>query len=204
MLDDNATVFIVDDDNDTRSSIAELIATVGIHTETFQNAVDFLKKYVSNGTECLLLDVRMPEMSGIELQKQLLDEDASIPVILMTAYADVTMAVQAMKAGAVDFIQKPFREQVLLESVQHALEIAAHRKRKNEKNAKIKQKLARLTARENQILQLLVTGKSNKLIGFELGISQKTVDFHRAHILTKMNAGSVVELAPLMQQLRNS
>ena len=194
-------VFVVDDDEAVCRSLSLLIETVGLKVQTYGSAQDFLDAYDPAQSGCLVLDVRMPGMSGLELQSKLIAESLNIPVIIITGHSDVLLAVQAIKAGAVDLIEKPFRDQDLLDNVQKAIEIDAEVRRRQTKRADIETKMALLTPRELEIIELLVIGKSSKIIGYELGISQKTVDYHRVHILEKMGVDSVVELALLAQKL---
>jgi len=191
----------VDDDEAVCRSLSLLIETVGLKVQTYGSAQDFLDAYDPAQSGCLVLDVRMPGMSGLELQSKLIAESLNIPVIIITGHSDVLLAVQAIKVGAVDLIEKPFRDQDLLDNVQKAIEIDAEVRRRQTKRADIETKMALLTPRELEIIELLVIGKSSKIIGYELGISQKTVDYHRVHILEKMGVDSVVELALLAQKL---
>ena len=198
-------VFIVDDDEAVQQSLTMLLGTVGLNAQAYGSAEDFLDAYDPAAQPgCLLLDVRMPPpgMSGMELQARLATEPTRTQVIIITGHADVPMAVEAIKAGAVDFIEKPFRDQVLLDSIQKALELDAKARREQAEQADIEAKIARLTPREQQISDLVVLGKSSKTIAYELGISQKTVDFHRVNILEKMGVDSVVELVRLMHLMR--
>lgn len=194
-------VFIVDDDEAVCQSLSMLIETVGLNTQTYTRAEDFLDAYDPAQACCLVLDVRMPGMSGIELQSKVKAEGINIPIIIVTGHGDVPMAVEAIKAGAIDFIEKPFRDQVLLDNIQKAIEIDAHNRRKQTVRKDIEARLALLTPREQQVMEGLVIGKSDKVIAYELGISRKTVDFHRAHILEKMKVDSVINLARLAQKL---
>ena len=194
-------VFIVDDDKAVQQSLSMLVETVGLNAQTYSRAEDFLDAYDPAQAGCLLLDVRMPGMSGLELQSKLAAEGINIPIIIVTGHSDVPMAVEAVKAGAIDFIEKPFRDQVLLDDIQKALEQDALDRREQTERADIEAKKALLTPREREVMELLVVGKSNKVIAYELGISQKTVDFHRAHIIEKMQVGSVVELVRLTQKV---
>ncbi len=197
------TVFIVDDDEAVQQSLTMLLGTVGLNAQAYRSAEDFLDDYDPAAQPgCLLLDVRMPGMSGMELQARLAEKPTRTQVIIITGHGDVPMAVEAIKAGAVDFIEKPFRDQVLLDSIQRALELDAKARREQAERADIEAKIARLTPRERQIADLVVLGKSTKTIAYELGISQKTVDFHRVNILEKMRVDSVVELVRLMHLMR--
>jgi two-component system response regulator FixJ len=203
MYESEPTVFIVDDSEAMCRSLSMLVETVGLKAKTYSSAEDFLENYDASLSGCLLLDVRMPGMSGLELQYELLERRCSIPVIIITGHGDIQMAVQAIKAGAVDFIEKPFRHQVLLDNIQKAIKLDTQMRSERVLQTECQEKLALLTSRERQVFDLLVVGKSNKEIGYKLGISQKTVDFHRANILEKMGVNSVVELVLLTQKLES-
>ena len=195
------TVFVVDDDDAVRDSLRWLIASVDIPVETYASAGEFLGAFEPGVSGCLLVDVRMPGMSGLELQKFLADRKIEIPVIIITGHGDVQMAVEAMKGGAFDFVEKPFNDQPLLNLVQRALEhgrgIASEQARINE----IKSGLEKLTYRERQILDMIVAGKSNKNIAGNLEIAPKTVEAHRARVMKKMKADSLAELIRMMVAL---
>jgi len=194
MNDVKPTVFIVDDDEAICQSLRLVLEDIRLDVETYGSAQDFLDAYNPARSGCLVLDVRMSGMSGLDLQSELRQMGVDLPIIIITGHSDVPMAVQAMKAGAFDFIEKPFRDQVLLDSVQRAIDYNAQARRERTERTDVETKLSQLTQRERQIMDLLVTGKPNKVIAYELGINQKTVDFHRAHILEKMRVDSVVEL----------
>jgi FixJ family two-component response regulator len=194
------TIFVVDDDEAVRRSLRLLVESVGLNTQTYSTAEDFMNAYDPAQSGCLLLDIRMPGMSGLELQSKLAAEGINIPIIIITGHGDVPMAVEAVKAGAFDFIEKPFRDQVLLDDIRKAIEIDAQTRRKQAERDDIMARIALLTPREREVMDLLVIGKSNKGIAYELGISQKTVDFHRAHVLEKMGVDSVVQLVRLSPQ----
>jgi two-component system response regulator TtrR len=189
------TVFIVDDDVDLCKSLRWLLESVGLGIRVFNHAADFLNAFPLDQTEgCILLDIRMPQMSGLELQVQLTARQNSLPIIFMTGHGDIPMAVRAMKAGAFDFLTKPFNDQVLLDLIYKA--IAYHQKSLSQgrKHAVIHSRLSSLTSRETEILKLIVAGKLNKEIAWELNISIKTVELHRCNIMKKMHASTVVEL----------
>jgi len=195
-------VYVVDDDQRICRSISLLIEGVGLNVRTYATAEDFLDAYDPNRHACLVVDVRMPGMSGLELQSRLAKQHINLPVIVITGHGDIPMAVDAMKAGIVDFVEKPFSDQMLLDDIQKALELSTQTRRMQDQKTTIEIKNALLTPREEEIMSLLVNGLSSKTIGFELGISQKTVDFHRAHILEKMGVDSVVELVLQTQKLQ--
>jgi len=191
------TVFIVDDDEAVRKGLCLLLKSVSIRTETFSSAQEFMDAYNPARTGCLVLDVRMPGMSGLDLQTHLAEKGYKIPIIIITGHGDVPMAVRAVKMGAVDLIEKPFRDQVLLECVQKALKLDTEQRTQQRECDDIRERLSQLTPREKQIMQMVVDGKPNKVIASELGLSQKTVEFHRAHVMSKTQAGSVAELVRL-------
>ncbi len=201
MTSDDAVVFVVDDDQAMRKSLARLLDSVGLAVRTYDSAEAFLADYDPERPGCLILDIRMPGLSGLDLQERLAAGGARLPIIIMSAHGDIDKAVRAMKCGAVDFIKKPYKGRVLLERVREALAIDARRRRAAAARAIVAARAARLTPRERQIAALLVAGKSAKQIAFELGLSRKTVDVHRGHVLTKMMADSVVELARMFSNL---
>jgi len=201
MDDSHPTVFVVDDDQAMRESMAALTETVGLNVRTYGDGQAFLNSYDPNVPGCLVLDVRMPEMNGLDVRKTLTARGYSIPTVFVTGHGDIQMAVEAMRAGAVDFIEKPFRAQALLDSIHVAIALDDRVRREQAERAQIDEKLQTLTEREREIMDLLVEGRSNKTIAYELGIAAKTVDFHRANILDKMGALSVVELVLLLSKL---
>ena len=188
------TVFVVDDDDAVRGALAMLMRSAGLAVEVFASAIEFLDRY-ERGTEgCLLLDVRMPDMSGLELQERLVEEKIDLPVIIITGHGDVPMAVRAIKAGAFDFVEKPFINDVLLERVQKALDVNRQQASRGAWQGNVSKRLAMLTPREGQVLEMVVSGLSNKAIASELGITDRTVEIHRAKVMRKMEAGSLAEL----------
>lgn len=200
MEKDNPVVFVVDDDEAICESLRLLIADIGLEVRTFTSARQFLEEYDPSHPGCLVLDVRMSGISGLELQARLNEMGVHIPTIIITGHADVPMAVEAMKAGATDFIEKPFRDQVLLDSIQKAVDLDLRVRRQRQEHQDIQSRIQLLTQREREVMDRLVAGKSNKNIAFDLGISQKTVDFHLANILDKIGVSSVVELVRLTQK----
>ncbi|MGE5297474.1 MAG: response regulator transcription factor [Solirubrobacterales bacterium] len=200
MEKDNPIVFVVDDDEAVCESLRLLIGDIGLEVRTFNSAKQFLDQYDSSRPGCLVLDVRMSGMSGLELQSRLVEMAVRIPTIIITGHADVPMAVEAMKSGAMDFIEKPFRDQVLLDSIQKAIDMDLRSRRQHQERQDVQSRIGLLTQREREVMDRLVAGKSNKTIAFDLGISQKTVDFHRANILEKVGVSSVVELVRLTQR----
>ena len=187
-------VFIVDDDEAMRNSLRWLIESVGRTVETYESARAFLEIHYPGRSGCLLLDVRMPGMSGLELQSQLESHDIRLPVIILTGHGDVGMAVKAMKAGALDFIEKPFDDELLLAAIEKALTEDAEKREERASRAEILARMSQLTKRESQVMEMVTNGKSNKEIAAELNVSAKTVEAHRAHVMEKMQAGSLAEL----------
>lgn len=198
MPEPEPTVFIVDDDEAMRDALDTLIRSVGIRTSLHASADEFLAGYDPEQPGCLVLDVRMPGMSGLDLQDALAKQGIELPVIIITGHGDIPMAVRAMRAGAVDFLEKPFREQELLHRIHQAVEQDAGARQDRAAKGEITARLASLTPREGQVLDLVVAGKPNKAIAGELGLSHKTVEFHRAKIMDKMRADSVAELVRMV------
>ncbi len=188
------TVFIVDDDEAVRSSLRMLIRSVGLQARAFGLANEFLEAYDPGLPGCVVLDVRMPGMSGMEMQQELNRRGATIPVVFITGHGDVPMAVEAMQHGAFDFLQKPFRDQDLLDRVQRALERDAQTRAAFTARTTIRERIRSLTPRELEVMRLVTMGKANKVIGAELGVSQRTVEIHRAHVMEKMQANSLAAL----------
>ncbi len=191
------TVFVVDDDEEVRESIRWLLESVGLAVQTFASAQAFLDAYNPDQPGCVVLDVRMPEVSGLELQKKLLARGIEIPTIIVSAYGSVAVAVDAMKHGAVDFIEKPFSDQALLDRIQQAIDKDRQQRRRKAQQARAAARIDVLTAREREVMDLVVGGKATKQIAVDLAISTKTVEAHRAHIMQKMAADSIAELVRL-------
>jgi RNA polymerase sigma factor (sigma-70 family) len=196
------TIFIVDDDPSVRQSTELLLKSMGFNVKTFVSAQDFLKANLQEDLGCLILDVRMPGMSGLDLQEKLVSLKTPLPVIFITGHGTVPMSVRAMKAGAVDFLQKPFEEQDLLDAINRAITRQRERKSKKDEADKLQQRLKALTAREYEVFSLLVTGMANKEIAHKLGASERTVKAHRAQIMEKMNAGSLADLIRFAEKLK--
>lgn len=188
------TMFVVDDDPDVRDSLRELITSVKMPVRTYESAESFLDDCDPSVAGCLLLDVRMPGMSGLELQDKLRQRRCDLPIIIITGHADVPMAVQAIRNGAVDLIEKPFREQVLLDAITHAVRNGETARRQRVEHAATRERLKRLTPREYEVLNLIIDGKQNKGIAAVLGLSHKTVESHRTRIMKKMEATTVADL----------
>jgi two-component system response regulator FixJ len=194
---DQPTIFIVDDDEAVRDSLQILLQTEGYRTEIFDSARAFLDRYVANRPGCLLTDVRMPDMSGLDLQEAMIERRLNLPIIIMTGHADVPMAVRAMKAGAIDFIEKPFTDTAILDSIRRAWASADKTASDAALAADAEARVKNLTPRELEVLEQLVQGHPNKIIAFELNISSRTVEIHRARVMEKMEAGSLSHLVRL-------
>jgi FixJ family two-component response regulator len=197
-----ATVFIVDDDEAVRDSIKELVASVGIAADTYASAVDFLATYDVSRAGCLVLDIRMARMSGLALQTKLNEMGAKIPIVFITAHADVPTAVEALRAGALSFVTKPYREQELLDSINEALAQDAAARNAAKEGSRYAASLDMLTDREREVLDLAVTGLPSKVIAQQLGISYRTVELHRSRVLEKLGVGSMVELIRIAAERR--
>lgn len=191
------TIYVVDDDDSMRQAIALLLRTVGYSPVVFARPSDFLAKYDATLHGCLVLDIRMPEMSGLEVQQKLNRTGALLPVIFITGHGDIPMAVQAMKDGAFDFLTKPFRDQDLLDRVNNALKQDAENRATLEKHADLRHRFESLTAREREVLALVVDGKANKVVAIDLGLSERTVEIHRANVMEKMGARSIAHLVKM-------
>ncbi len=192
------TVFVVDDDQAIRSSLKWLIESVDLNVAVYETADEFMRDYYPGRAGCLLLDVRMPGMSGLELQEHLVQRQINIPVIIITGHGDVPMAVRAMKAGAVDFIEKPFNDELLLESIRKALAVDERQRNQQSQRAGLAARLAHLTPREHEVMMMVTEGRANKEIASTLGVSAKTVEAHRARVMEKMEAGSLAELVRMV------
>lgn len=191
------SVFIVDDDEFVRDSLKALLDASGYTTNVYASGVEFLEVAKHAGRGCVLLDVRMPKMDGLEVQAHLREQRSDLPVVIITGHGDISMAVRAMKAGAVDFVEKPFAESDLLECVERALGIVARAEQADAFGDAARESLKKLTPRERDVLIQLVIGRPNKVIAFELGISPRTIEIHRARIMEKMGAESLSHLVRL-------
>jgi FixJ family two-component response regulator len=200
---DVPTVFIVDDDRDVRESLQELLESVGLQSKSFGTAQEFLSTPRSAGPSCLILDVRLPGISGLDLQHELKRGKVSIPIIFLTAHADVPMSVRAMKSGAVEFLTKPFRHQDLLDAVQRALTRDRIVREKQRDTAELRQRYNTLSVREREVMNLVVSGLLNKQIAAELGASEATVKMHRSQVMKKMQAKSLPELVRMADKLKS-
>jgi FixJ family two-component response regulator len=200
---DKPTVFVVDDDEPVRDSLRMLMRSVGLNAETFSGAAEFLAAYDPDHPGCLVLDIRMPGMSGMELQDKLNEMHAILPIIFITGHGDVPMAVKAIQYGAADFIQKPFRDQDLLDRINKAIEQDASNRAQLLETRDIEERLSNLTPREKEVLELIVDGRPNKVIAADLEVSQRTVEIHRARVMDKMRASSLAHLVRMVMRLRN-
>lgn len=191
------TVFVVDDDQAMRDSLRFLIASIGLEVECYASAEDFLSAYDAARPGCIVLDVRMPGLSGLELLEKLEGDRFRPPVLLITGHGDIPMSVRALKAGAFDFIEKPFSDQVLLERISQALVRDGERRDDLHQVVEIEERYERLTNREREVFEIVVEGKPNKVVATELGLSQKTIEVHRAHVMEKMEAESFADLVKM-------
>jgi len=198
-MDSKATVFVVDDDEALRRSLSRLMESVGLPVETYATAQDFLDAYKPDWAGCLLLDLRLPGMNGLDLQEVLAEKHMGIPIIVVSAHGDVEQAVRAMKNGAVDFIRKPYNGQTLLDRIRLAMELDARIREEEARREAIDARLSTLTPREHEVMNILVEGKSSKQIALKLGLSRKTVDIHRLHIMNKLQIDSVVDLVRMVR-----
>jgi len=190
----NSTVYIVDDDQAIRHAMELLMRSVGLDYEIFHSGDEFLASHTKDRAGCLVLDIRMPGLGGLELQEKLNELSSTLPIIFITGHGDVPMAVEAMQKGAVDFIQKPFRDQELLDQISEALKTDQQRRSARDQKAEVLDRVEKLTKREREVMDLVITGKPNKVIAYELGVSQRTVEIHRARVMEKMEARSLADL----------
>jgi len=195
------TIFVVDDDAAVRDALKLLLRSVGQAVETFGSGQEFLDAYAEDRAGCLVLDIRMPGMSGLELQQKLNERHSILPIIFITGHGDVPMAVEAMQAGAVDFIQKPFRDQDLIDRINQALEKDNNNRAALGERNDIRHRLETLTPREREVLDLVVHGKANKVIAGDLKLSQRTVEIHRARVMEKMQASSLAHLVRMVLEV---
>ena len=202
MLDANPSVLIVDDDPEFRDSVERLLRTVGLDTRQFSSVSDFLNAAPSDGPTCLVLDIRMPGRSGLELQRELAAANRQLPIIFMTAHADVPMTIQAMKGGAIEFLTKPFRDQELVDAVQAGLARDRVRRESEKSMAGLKERFDTLSSREREIMMQVTAGRLNKQIANDVGIAESTVKVHRTNLMRKMKARSLPELSRMADMLK--
>jgi len=202
MMYASPVVYVVDDDESVRRSLKRLLAAAGLNVETFPSAADFLSFDLYDRPGCLVLDVSMPGMTGLELQKKLNALNIVIPIIFITGFGNVPTSVQAMKAGAIDFLEKPFDDRTLIDAVHRAIERDAKRRRRESEFLAVKNRWERLTNREREVFALVVTGMLNKQVASQLGVTEKTVKVHRARVMRKMTARSLADLVRLSEKLK--
>jgi len=198
------TVFIIDDDRGMRQAIHDLVESVGLRAESFATSEEFLGRKQIGRPSCLVLDVRLPQMSGLDFQRRLTETGMQIPIIFVTAHGDIPMSVRALKSGAVEFLTKPFRDQDLLDAIQHALERDQAAQKQEAEIRDLQERYRGLTTREQEVMTLVVSGMLNKQIASEIGASEATVKVHRGHVMQKMHAGSVVDLVRMADKLKLS
>ena len=201
MSADDSIVFIIDDDQSMRDALRRLLGTVGLRAQAFETPEEFLKTKRPDTPSCLVLDVRLPGLSGLDLQRELANVDPPIQIVFITAHGDIPMTVQALKAGAVDFLTKPFRDQQLLDAVQHAIDRDRTARHQRAQLAELRRRYESLTQREREVMTLVVTGLLNKQIGAQLRTSEATVKAHRAQLMRKMEADSVAQLVAIAERL---
>ena len=201
MNEPKASVYVIDDDMSVRAAVKRLIESTGLHVHTFATATEFLRSQRPDVPGCLILDVCLPGLSGLDLQQELSAGGLHLPVIFLTGHGDIPMTVQAMKAGAVEFLTKPFRNQDLLQAVAQAVEQDRQARQQRAELAQLRERYLRLTAREREVLELVVSGLLNKQIARELGTSEVTVKVHRSQMMQKMETGSLVDLVRMAEKL---
>jgi FixJ family two-component response regulator len=199
---DLPTVFIIDDDRSMRQAVQDLVESVGLRAESFATGGEFLRRGPTNSPSCLVLDVRLPQMSGLDFQSRLAETGTQIPIIFITAHGDVPMSVKALKAGAVEFLTKPFRDQDLLDAIQQALQRDRAAREKQAETLDAHERYQTLTPREREVMTLVVSGLLNKQIASEIGASEATVKIHRANMMQKMQVGSLIELVRVSDKLK--
>ena len=201
MKQPDSVVFVVDDDSSVREAIKSLIRSVGLRVETFGTAQELLRSTRPDAPACVVLDVRLPGLSGLDLQHELTTHGINLPIIFITGHGDIPMSVRAMKAGALEFLTKPFRDQDLLDAIQQALERDRSARQQRSESAELRERLDSLTSREREVMGLVVSGLLNKQIAGELGTSEVTIKIHRSQVMKKMGAGSLAELVRMTEKL---
>jgi FixJ family two-component response regulator len=201
MKNDQPLIYLVDDDEAVRDSLGMLFKSIGLKHEAYASALDFLQCYDGKRHSCLVADIRMPGLSGLELQQRLNEQRAEIPIIFITGHGDVPMAVTAMKSGAADFVQKPFRDQDLIDRINKALDRDRERRKGRAEQDAIRARIALLTPRETEVMQRVARGQANKVIAMDLGVSQRTVELHRARVMRKLKMRSVAELVHAIDRI---
>jgi FixJ family two-component response regulator len=202
MSDANSTVLIIDDDADLRASVGRLLRSLGIDVQLFASISDFLKSDLPDGPTCLVLDVRLPDQSGLDLQRELTSTNRKIPIIFITGYGDIPMSVEAMKGGAIEFLSKPFRDQDLLDAIQLGLSRDRARRKEERDLAALRERFGSLSPREREIVSQVARGRLSKQIAFDIGIAEATVKVHRSRAMQKMKAGSLPELGRMADKLK--